>query len=384
MLNISVIDSEQGLESIEDEWSLLLQQSSSDTIFLTWEWIKAWWGSYGAGRRLWILKVERDGNLVGLAPFYQEEFRRFGIFEYRGVYLIGDGSSDSDYLDLISKRDEEEFVARSIVKHLLKHQDQWDVLFLNEIPESSPHFQWLRKCAGERRWYWEEAEAPCTYVALPSDWNEYLRSLKPRVRTKIRSLSSRLEQNFKVEFNCCERSHELESRLESLFCLHNLRWQEDGREGVFMSPAKRRFYAEMSTRFLERGWLRLYSLSLNGSYVAHQFCFEYRNRIFLLQEGFDPTLAEHGVGNVLRAYVFRDCIDRKIAVYDFLGGVTPHKVSWGGTVKNSIRGKAGRPIAKNRLLFELPKTLEMGKKGLKNILPETVVAWGRNLGRAGS
>jgi len=384
MLKISVVDNEQEFESLHDDWNDLVRQSSSDTIFLTWEWIRSWWGSYGVGRRLWILKVERQGNLVGLAPFYQGEFRRFGMFDYRGLYLIGDGSSDSDYLDLISKRGEEEFVARSIVKHLLKHEDQWDVLFLNEIPEASLHLQWLRKCAGEEGWYWQEAVVPCSCVCLPSDWDGYLRSLKSRVRTKIRSLASRLEHNFKVGFDCCERSDELESRLESLFFLHNQRWQADGREGVFRSPAKRLFYKEMSRHFLARGWLRLYSLSLNGRYVAHQFCFEYRNSIFLLQEGFDPTSAEHGVGNVLRAYVFRDCIDRKVAVYDFLGGVTPHKLSWGGRIKNSIRGKAGRPTAKNRLLFELPKTLEMGKNGLKTILPEAIVAWGRSLGRAGS
>ena len=384
MLSISVIDNEPKLEAMRDDWNRLLGQSSSETIFLTWEWIKAWWKSYGAERGLWILKIERDEELVGLAPFYRQDCRGFGIFSYHGLYLIGDGSSDSDYLDLISKRGEEELVARSTAEHLSRNEHLWDVLHLNEIPESSPHLRWLRKWVTNKGWYWQEIETPCSYVALGSDWDNYLRSLKPRVRTKIRSLTSRLEKNFQVQFDRCERAEELGGRLESLFWLHNRRWQAEGRDGVFIAAAKRHFYEEMSGLFLGRGWLRLYSLSLNGRHAAHQFCFEYQNQIFLLQEGFDPTLAEHGVGNVLRAYVFRDCIERKVAIYDFLGGVTPHKISWGAAVKNSIRGRAGRPIAKNRLLFELPKTLEMGKKQLKTILPETFVAWGKNILRAGS
>ena len=99
--------------------------------------------------------------------------------------------------------------------------------------------------------------------------------------------------------------------------------------------------------------------------------------MFLLQEGFDPEFTEHGVGNVLRAHVFRDCIERKLATYDFLGGVTSHKLSWGAEVKKSIRAKTGQRTTKNRLLFKLPKTVELGKNGLKAVLPESVVAWGR-------
>jgi len=84
---------------------------------------------------------------------------------------------------------------------------------------------------------------------------------------------------------------------------------------------------------------------------------------------------EHGIGNVLRAYVFRDCIDRKVSVYDFLGGVTPHKLSWGAEVKKSLRITAAPPKAKNRVIFNLSKGIMSAKNGLKAILPEPVKEW---------
>ncbi len=114
----------------------MLSQSSSDTVFLTWEWMVSWWKSYGAGKRLCILKIERDGDLIGLAPLYQQEFRKFG-FAYRGLYWVGDGSSDSDYLDLIARRGEEELVVRALVKYLTENKGEWDLLFINEVPQSS-------------------------------------------------------------------------------------------------------------------------------------------------------------------------------------------------------------------------------------------------------
>src|SRR5262249_31776211 len=159
-----------------------------------WEWIVAWWRSYGAGKKLWILKVERDGDLVALVPLYCKSFHQFGM-QYQGLYLIGDGSRDSDYLDVITKTEEEELVARALVQFLLQHREQGDILFLNEVPETSANLPLLRRFFQEAGCYWQEADVCCTYVTLPADWDDYLRGLKPRMRTKIRSLTKQLEQN---------------------------------------------------------------------------------------------------------------------------------------------------------------------------------------------
>jgi len=382
MIEISIVDSEDGLKCLRDDWNRLLQQSSSDTIFLTWEWMVSWWGSYGTGRTLWILKVEMDNELIGLAPLYKQKFHWFGYLSYSGLYLIGDGSGDSDYLDLIAKVGTEEVVVRSLVEFLLKHQTQWDVFFLNETPSTSGNYRSLRRFFREASCFWQEVEVPCTYVELPSDWEQYLRSLKPRMRTKIRSLTKRLEQDFTVQIDYCKRGDELQAWLESLYKLHGERWQQNGQEGVFISSSKRQFYQCISSLFLTQGWLRFYALTVNGRYVAHQFCFEYRNQLLLLQEGFAPQWERYGVGNVLRAYVFRDCIERKITVYDFLGGVTDHKLSWGGTVKKSIRMAIGLPVIKNSIFFRLPKAIAVGKSTLKALLPEVVWDWVKSLGQA--
>jgi len=138
----------------------------------------------------------------------------------------------------------------------------------------------------------------------------------------------------------------------------------------------------MSSLLLSRGWLRFYSIAVEDHYIAHQFCFEYGNRMFLLQEGFAPEWAEHGVGNVLRAYVLRDCIERKVASYDFLGGVTEHKLSWGAGIKKSLRVAVGARNVKNGFVFVLSQGIQLVKKCLKTVLPERLLAWGRAVKRS--
>ncbi len=378
-IKIVLITTEVEFLNMEKEWSSLLQESRANTIFLTWEWLSAWWKAYKKDKELHIIRVVRDGQTIGLAPFYRKKILKFGFLSFRVLVLVGDGSNDSDYLDWISKDGEEEVVNRSVIDYLLQHRGDWDLVFLNEIPENSPHLAFLRHLSSGNGWYCDETEVPCAYVNLPSDWETYLRSLKPRMRTKIRSLTRQLEQNHKVHFDRCSRFDNLEARLESLFELHEQRWRQDGEEGVFVSQAKRQFYQEMSSFFLSRGWLRFYSLTVDDRYVAHQFCFEYQEKIFLLQEGYDPKWAEHAVGNVLRAFIFRDSIERKVAVYDFLGGVTSHKLSWAAAVKKSFRLSMGIPKVKNRIYFEIPKAVVWGKKELKAVLPETAVGWGVSL-----
>lgn len=374
MICVDPIDKESDLFSMKEIWNQLLSESKSETVFLTWEWLTSWWKAYGNGCKLFILRISKDGRVIGLAPFYMRKITKYGL-SYRTLALLGDGSGDSDYLDWISVNGEEDCVSQAVMDFLSTHSEFWDIILLNEIPEASLHIGYIRQFCRDRGWYWEDSKRSCAYVNLPADWNEYLKSLKPRMRTKIRSLTSQLEEKFNVRIEQCNRESDLPGRLASLFDLHAKRWSLENKKGVFTSSEKQQFYQEMASVFISRGWLRFYSMSNDERYLAHQFCFEYSNIMFLLQEGFDPEWEQFGVGNVLRSHVFRDCINRGVRVYDFLGGVTSHKLSWGSEVKNCLRVSIGLPLKKNKLFFEFPKIIDGLKKIIKDVLPESVVLW---------
>ena len=70
-------------------WNELLQQSSSDVVFLTWHWQKVWWDVFGRGELLLIV-AEKDQEPVAIAPLFADS----GM-----VYFVGSGGSD--YLDFI-------------------------------------------------------------------------------------------------------------------------------------------------------------------------------------------------------------------------------------------------------------------------------------------
>ncbi|MBI4364397.1 MAG: GNAT family N-acetyltransferase [Candidatus Latescibacteria bacterium] len=345
------IDSESAFARLKPEWNALLASSRTRTIFLTWEWISAWWEAYRAGKELYVIRVDAGERLIGIAPLYRRRLRRALGIGWRVLQPLGDGSYDSDYLDWVAEPGREGEVVGEVAEFLDRHRHDWEMLLVNEIPDTSPHLPYLRHEGTRRRWISEETPVPCARVRLPGSWDEYLALLKPRQRTKVRSLLRDVDGSADARFDRCQDREDLAPRLESLFDLHNRRWRAQGRPGVFEEPAKRAFYAAMSERFLARDWLRLYSLSVSGRYAAHQFCFEYDGVLYLLQEGYDPTFAGSEVGNALRGLVFRDCIARGLRAYDFLAGVTSHKLAWGSSVHRSVRLTLARPTLKSSLSF---------------------------------
>jgi CelD/BcsL family acetyltransferase involved in cellulose biosynthesis len=350
-VSVTPLRTEEEWSALADSWNGLLARSGADTVFLTWEWLHSWWRAYGAGRELSILRVDRDGRPVGLAPLYRTTAFPLGRIPFASLALVGDGSHDSDYLDWICATGEEEPVVRALCDHLHRREGKWSLLLMNEIPGASPALPHLERHARGRGWLWHAVPVACAEARLPATWDEFLRSLRPRMRTKVRAVTREMEERHGARYERCERLEDLEPRLESLYDLHGQRWGAAGKRGVFVSPEKRAFYSDVSRRFFARGWLRFDSLRVGERYVAHQFCFEYSGTMYLLQEGMDPAWFEHGAGNALRAHVFRDCIERGVRTYDFLGGVTPHKLSWGASEKTSWRITTGPASARNGLLF---------------------------------
>lgn len=319
-------------------WEELLGASAADTPFLTTAWLEPWWTAYGAGREAALVAAWRGRDVVGILPLQLADERWRGRLPLRALRLFGDGTHDSDYLDFIVPRGEEEPVLAAFWRWLRsgKAPIRYDVAQWNEMPVASPGYAVARRLAEDSGAYLDEERVGCVVAALPESYEGYVASLKPRMRTKVRSLRRALEEKHRVALVRCDETT-LAPTLESLFRLHERRWAARGEGGVFASPPKRVFYHAACASLQRRGWLDLSTLLVDGAPVAHQCCVRYGGQAFLLQEGYDPDWEERGVGNVLRAMALESMIAEGIRAYDFLAGVTSHKLSWGGTVKESAR-----------------------------------------------
>lgn len=133
-------------QSLKDRWNACLVQSLDNNIFSTWEWLSIWWKHFGEAKKLVILLVENEKEILVIAPF---------VFFY--VYLPWPsqflkisfvGSPDSDYNSFVLKERNVKLL-KLIFDYLNDHFD-WDYLELKDISETSTSMHLLHRVPLEK------------------------------------------------------------------------------------------------------------------------------------------------------------------------------------------------------------------------------------------
>lgn len=332
------------LEGIRADWDKLLQGVPTASIFSTPEWLLSWFAAYGAGRQLFTVAFyDRSEGIIGLAPL-TITLQRTPVGHMRVLQLLGDGSNDSDNLEILAIPGREREVVSSLCDLLVSERGRWDMASFNTMPADSPMCRELRLELKRRHWMTHADSHSCCAIPLPATWENYLQRQSPNERGKIRNLCRRLEKKYRVQYIRCCQPDELEDRLQQLFTLHSKRWQEKGQAGSFVVPERRTFYRLLSSVLLNRGSIELWILELNETPVAVQYALRHRKIVYFLQEGFEPELKTERVGHVLRARVLRELIESGVRRYDFLAGVTDSKLRWGAVTDEYLLLTFARPL----------------------------------------
>lgn len=117
---IKEISTQQGFNNLRSVWNALLQQSGSNTIFATFEWLYTWWEHFGQDKKLFILLAQEGEDVIGIAPLMIEEKKILRYVPIKVISFIGTGISD--YADFIIVKEREKVITL-FFEYLLKKKD---------------------------------------------------------------------------------------------------------------------------------------------------------------------------------------------------------------------------------------------------------------------
>ena len=316
-----VIDSSWGFSALRSEWDSLLRDSASASPFLTWEWLHSWWTHLGGSSQLRMLVVRADGELIAIAPF---QLTSNGVAHLSCLELLGTGEAGSDYLDVIIRRGWESEGVNAIERFI---RSQNTTLRLAHLGPSALA-EYLADRLDTRGWTRSTTEGgTCPYIPLAGHtWDSYLATLGASHRANVRRRIRALEQKFDVRFETVTTEAQRRDALPALVRYHERRF--DDRGTAFGTKPLRAFHDEMTKRALDRGWLRMYVLRLNGTPVAVMYGFLYNGTFSFYQHGFDDQYQQHSVGLVLMALSIRAAIEEGAGEFDMLWGLEPYKFLW--------------------------------------------------------
>jgi CelD/BcsL family acetyltransferase involved in cellulose biosynthesis len=382
VLHVEIIGDDARFAALREEWDELLARSETPSetpsVFLTWEWLHAWWRHLRGGRRLHLVAVRRDGELVALAPLAVRTALG-GLF--RRLELLGTGVVGSDYLDVVVRPDAADTVPAVLAGHLAGMRTTLD---LRQLAAQASRAEAVAESLAGRGWRLTRRDTDvCPFLRLEGHtWDGFLATLGPEHRQNVRRRLRKLEQRGAV-LQQVRTEDERRAALSALFRLHHLRWSGRGGSQAFDSPAVLAFHDEATRLLLERGWLRLYVLSLDGEPAAALYGVMYRGVFSFYQSGFDPRHALSGVGLATLALVIRRAIEEGAREFDLLHGSEPYKFLWTRDVRSLARLEADPPgwtARAARGLAEASLAARQGARRLaRRVLPPAVAArlWGR-------
>lgn len=300
------------IDELESEWSSLARAAGN--LFGTPEWVRAWQECFGNPNGLRLVSARDDGGrLLGVVPLVVDRRGplRIARFAGHGVGDILGPVVDPSVPGL----------ARAVLSGSLERSvTDWDV-FLGERMRESDGWgsDWGDTVV--------RAEAnPTVHLTDWPDWEAFVRSRSKKLRQQIRHDQRVLANEHGMIIHRVAADDELPPALDRLFRLHALRF---GEQSSFVPRVA--FHRRFAALALDRGWLRLWTMEVDGRAVASRYDFCYGNAYYAYNAGRDPRWARCSVGLVLRAHTMEDAFREGVADYRFLRGNEPYKKRFGTT-----------------------------------------------------
>lgn len=319
------VDSELRFTELRSAWDSLVESSEAASPFLTWEWLHSWWRHLSGTSRLRVLTAGAENHLIAVAPFRVTT----GVARMPCLDLLGTGEAGSDYLDVITRSGFEADGLDAIERFVVA---QNMALRLTHLSSSAAAIE-LSNRLDRRRW--SQVTTPggiCPYIPLAGHtWDSYLATLGASHRANVRRRLRALEQKFDVRFEQVTADQDRREALTQLTHYHERRFEARGT--AFRTASLCAFHEEATRRFLDRGWLRMFVLRVNGAPAAVMYGFLYNRTFYFYQHGFDDSYQQHSIGLVLMALSIRTAIEEGAAEFDMLWGTEPYKFLWARHVR---------------------------------------------------
>ncbi len=341
MVKIEIVQSEQGFLALEPEWNPLLDASGLGNIFLTWEWISTWWRHFGRGRfKPWVIAARDgiDGRLVGLLPLALHTVK-FGGLRLRQLSFMADDRV-IDHLDAITMPGYSEFVVPFFVECLVGEQVRHDFVRLDAMRSDSGFVRALLEAiergAGAGHMV---NDSVCPYLPLPSSWDRYWASIGKQSRYNFTRKAKRLQARAggPVGYRIIDSKAELGRAIRELARLHQARQQQKGNPGAFAQDRAIEFHTEVAEHFLDKGWLRLYLLTVGKQTIAAIYCYKFGGKFSFYQSGYDPAWGECSPGALIMLHAVREAINESADEFDFLRGAEAYKALWTNQARSDRR-----------------------------------------------
>lgn len=325
-MHIETIRSAEAWAALSTSWNELLQDSHNNVPFLTYEFQRAWWQHLGGGEwkqaELNILVGRgEDGQLSGIAPLFRTVQNDKAVLHLIGSHEI------ADFLDLIARPADLAPLAQAVLEHLAA-DTSWEEIVLYNLLDSSATSSVLREATTTLGLNFAlETLQPSPYIALPASFEDYMASLDSKQAHELRRKQRKAERSAEqLSIETIQRGEDLDAALQDFLGLMGQEADKDR----FLSAAMRAQLDAIGRAAFAAGWLQLFFLKAGSRRIAGYMNFDYQNRIWGYNAGFNNEYASLSPGWLVMGEMIKWCIENGREAFDFMRGDEEYKYRFGG------------------------------------------------------
>ncbi len=286
------------------------------SVFVLPFWLQTWWEQFREDDELFLFSVWKEEILVGIAPLKCKDST---------ASLLG--SPDvCDYLDFIIIPGEGKLFFQVLLE-ILEQSGIKKLELFGQRPEAVVFGSFFAEKQIEG---WKgsfEEDNSSSEVYLNGSWESYLAGLHKKQRHEVRRKIRKLENE--THGFSYKRLAEKDEVISCIPLFMKLFLQNPEKQD-FMTSEMEKYFQHLIIAAAETGLIRFGLLEIEGRTVAAVLYFDYQDRIYLYNSGYDSEYHSLSVGLLVKIFCIRDSIERGKQVFDFLKGPEIYKSRLGG------------------------------------------------------
>ena len=321
------------LAVLREEWQHLSRRAAP-SYFTSWGWVEAFLQELPVKTTVRLVRIRRDGVVVGLALLGQARSVR-GPIPSRTWHLFECGVDRYDELTvehnalLVDESCAEE-ASRAFLEDCLSSRHNWDELYLSGVRCGSPLEIVARELAAtcplltvkDRPYYWVDLDE------LRQSGRPYLSTLGSGTRSQIK----RSMKFYAAEFGPLvvqepESADEAIQVFDEMVNLHASYWQKRGQTGAFSGSGARSFHERLIRQRFATEEIQLLRISAGPMLLGVLYNFLMDGYICAYQSGFSYSEEnKKKPGLVCHTLAIEYNLERGFRAYDFLAGDHRYKL----------------------------------------------------------
>jgi CelD/BcsL family acetyltransferase involved in cellulose biosynthesis len=348
-ISIRCVESLREFEELRKAWNLLAEAHTEQTVFLTWEWLYAWWKRNQEGKNLWLLTAYQQNELVGIAPLMLVKLKKHGM-SFRLLQTLGTPNTDQSCFITLNNNPE---IVMRFCEHMVAHKDKWDAIELNEHKDEDTATHIITSFLENHGLVTKINSNLHYHIEITKPWDVFYKSLSRNMRHDIEKTIRHANEAYNINLKHFRGVDVRWEYFETLFEIN-----KNGHFPEKYRPEKERaFHRELFETMRENNWIEIVLLYFDDKPVAYEYGFTLNGRFEDWRTGYDTNYKEQSAGKLLLILLLKELFEQGYQDFDFLRGEYEHKDRWKPSAQKFLNITAVQPghIQAQIALITMPK-----------------------------